>query len=358
MVFKKYSFGTRALGEYGPDNVSLDVDLVSEQEIRILNNQIRRYMGSETEIFIDYPYVSPRQLCALGIGEVSSQLVIDIRKDKFDDSYQEILEMILHANQFFTSRNLGLETVDPAYLQLGKLMTINSYTENLEGLKQKAEYIKNDLFKDLPIQWNSYNSTNYGSAIIGKTKTQDSHSKIGLLLHMDTVHAPDVDMPVFQYKEKLFGSGAQDMQGSIYTVAQVCRKLHQQGELKNITIIINSAEEKGSPEYQEIFQKLANQLDFVMVYESSGEVVEASHPNYFSTFGLVTERKGIFTQGIRTIGPGGHSGVLTKKGERKNAISQAIQMMTAIDNVSDIEKETTVNLQYINGGQQKPMMAD
>lgn len=244
---------------------------------------------------------------------------------------------------------------------LKQLLQMNSYSLNRQGVNTKLEYIQ-ELAQDLPISWKRSEPTDkrFGDLLVGQTHKQDPNKpQVGLLLHVDTVHKPDHSFPVKEEDGKLYGPGAQDMQASIFVVLEALKDLQQQGKLYNLTIIFNTAEEQGSPEFTDEFRHLAENLDYILTYEASGNgALVETDPKFSHDFHLVTARKGAFAQTVKTKGPGGHSGMLTKKAERQNAISHAAQMLLDIENLADYEKGTLVNIQQITGGQPNTIIAE
>lgn len=212
----------------------------------------------------------------------------------------------------------------------------------------------------LPINWKCLPSKCYGDGYIGTSKNTDPHTPmIGLLLHTDTVHKPNSGLETKIVGNKLFGQGAMDMQSSLFVVAEILKQLENANLLENIVVILNTQEEIGSPGFQDEFGEIAKKLDYVMVFEPSGFGEKKPKENGFEReFALVTERKGIFMQIIGVLGPGGHSGTLTTRNERKNAISHAAQVITAVDNLADFDAGTTINVEYINGGKHNTVIAE
>ncbi len=365
MIFDHYQFKDHPYGRYGADG-EVDFHLLSENQIRTVQRIHRQYLNPivkksespdhEVDIPTDYPYVSPRQLCGLASKNFAGpQLVLDVRKDLFSKpgGALAIAESVLEIGEVLSLQGGSIyDGVDKDLHPLVSLLEINSHSRNKAGVDQKAEYIISELYRDLDLDWDIYEDDEYGNLLIARSQKQLSdRPNIGLMLHIDTVHPPEVYMPVYQYKDRLYGPGASDMQGSVFAVQQTLQKLQQDGELCNLTIIFNTAEELGSPAYQSVFEQLATELDYLIVYELGGTDADGHG------WTLVVERKGAFVKGIKTIGPGGHSGSLTKRSERKNAISQAIQMMAAIDGLADYEKGTTINLEYVHGGQKNTIIA-
>lgn len=239
------------------------------------------------------------------------------------------------------------------YSKLIQLLEINSYTNNKSGVEEKMNLILNWL-RDLPLDWQEVESSKFGDFNYAKAPTKANLPQIGLVLHLDTVHNINDEVPINLSGNKLYGPGSQDMQASIYMIVELLYELHIEQKLYNLTIIFNTCEEKGSPEFQEISKKLAQSLDYLMVFESA-----ASHKIYSADRFIITDsRKGTFQQVIETYGPGGHTGQLTQRAERVNAITQAIRMINEIQSLEDYSKESTVGILNINGGRENTVLAE
>ncbi|MCA9385193.1 M20/M25/M40 family metallo-hydrolase [Candidatus Dojkabacteria bacterium] len=241
-----------------------------------------------------------------------------------------------------------------------QLIKINSYTTNREGVNEKQDFIQ-ELLKDLPVSFQRISDDTYGDFMVVRSDKIDSNKPvIAMVFHIDTVHKLESEIETYIDDGKLYGPGSMDMQGSIFVGIEVVEKLHIEGKLQNIVMVFNSCEEKGSPEFQSTVRDIANEVTHVMVYESaeSSNQYKAGSKEFLHTFVLATGRKGIFQQVIETEGPGGHSGMLSKKEDRKNAIAQAAHMMVDIDALANYDKQTTVNLAYVNGGRENTVISE
>lgn len=97
MIFREYKFDSYPYGDYGEDR-QVDFDLVSREQvisIQEVHNQhlekISQGTGEEAYTEVDYPYVSPRQLCGLVSKYFAGpQLVLDVRKDLFGKGGDEL----------------------------------------------------------------------------------------------------------------------------------------------------------------------------------------------------------------------------------------------------------------------------
>lgn len=85
MIFNKYKFDHNSYGIYGPDK-SVDFNLLPDRSIKKIKNCFieNTQLGKSEDIKIDYPYISPRQMCGF-VSQFTKipQLVLDVRKDLF-----------------------------------------------------------------------------------------------------------------------------------------------------------------------------------------------------------------------------------------------------------------------------------
>lgn len=240
-----------------------------------------------------------------------------------------------------------------------QLLKGNSYTTNKEGVEETIQMF----MQSLPVGAFDEEKTTHDKFADFRTlrskQWDEKLPRIAIMLHADTVYAPDMDFPVRQDGSYLYGPGACDMKSSLVAVAEVLIELAAINQLKNIILIINTCEEKGSPAFQDQMRKIASEVTHVIGFEKADDGnLPADDPGYAREFVLASARKGIFQQTISVKGPGGHSGALSRKSERKNAVSHAIAMMNAIDGLADYDKGTTINLAFVKGGRKNTVIAE
>ena len=109
------------------------------------------------------------------------------------------------------------------------------------------------------------------------------------------------------------------------------------GQIGNIDMLLVSDEETGSDDSKLISQKLAEQYDYVLVFEAAGKNNE-----------LVTGRKGVGTFFIDIKGKAAHAG--NHYSEGINANLEAPHKCIQLTELTDLEKGTTVNVGKFEGG--------
>ena len=128
------------------------------------------------------------------------------------------------------------------------------------------------------------------------------------------------------------------MKGGNYVALQALRAIHQtKGELHNIDFLLVSDEETGSDDSKYLSARLAKEYDYCMVFEAAGLHDE-----------VVTARKGVGTFFIDIEGKAAHAGNHYSDGADANM--EAAHKTLALTALTDLQKETTVNVGKISGG--------
>jgi len=136
----------------------------------------------------------------------------------------------------------------------------------------------------------------------------------------------------------IYGPGVCDMKGGNYVTLEALRNAHKKyGTLHNIDFLLVSDEETGSDDSKYLSAKLAKKYDYCMVFEAAGVNDE-----------VVVGRKGVGTFFIDIAGKASHAGNHYSKGSDANleAAHKLIQLVA----LTNLEKETTVNVGKITGG--------
>lgn len=242
-----------------------------------------------------------------------------------------------------------------------ELLQHNSYSENPAGVNHKLSLIK--VFLDgLDLTWEEERdkSGKFGDFVVASTAAKNSDSpRIALIFHIDTVHPDSKHIPVRKDAERIWGPGAHDMQGGIFAGLTAIKQLaaeHGEERLPDIKLVFNTAEERGSPAFQDQFREIASWATHVFVYEN-GDTAATKAASASFDFCLTYSRKGIFQQRLKLTGPGGHSGDLSQEHERHNAISEAAKLITKLEALADYERETTINVAQILGGSPNTTLA-
>ncbi len=220
--------------------------------------------------------------------------------------------------------------------ELKKIIEINSWTKNKEGVDENGEIF------GYWLEVLGYTLTRYPREEIGDhlhlTAPQKEGKKLLLLGHLDTVFPPGTFEEFKEDEAWIYGPGVCDMKGGNYVALQALRNVHKKyGEIHNIDFLLVSDEETGSDDSKHLSAKLAKAYDCCMVFEAAGVHDE-----------VVIGRKGVGTFFIDIEGIAAHAGNHYDKGADAN-LEAAIKLQKLVA-LTDLEKETTVNVGKIEGG--------
>jgi len=165
----------------------------------------------------------------------------------------------------------------------------------------------------------------------------------GILIigHIDTVYPLGIlkKMPFYEKGGKIFGPGVLDMKSGLVIALTAIKALQEIGQMpaRSIIAFFNTDEEMGSYESRKMIEKLGKETELVLVHEPA-------EPDG----ALLTWRKGTGKFKIKVQGRAAHSGGEHQKG--LNAIAELAQHIVAIQNLTDYEKGTTINIGAVQGG--------
>lgn len=222
------------------------------------------------------------------------------------------------------------------FSELQKIIEINSWTKNKDGVDKNGEVFA------YWVENLGFTLTRYPREEIGDhlhlTSSHKEGKKLLLLGHLDTVFPPGTFENFKEDDEWIYGPGVCDMKGGNYVALQALRNAHKKyGEIHNIDFLLVSDEETGSDDSKHLSAKLAKDYDYCMVFEAAGLHDE-----------VVVGRKGVGTFFIDIEGIAAHAGNHYDKGADANL--EAVHKLQALVGLTDLEKETTVNVGKITGG--------
>ena len=220
--------------------------------------------------------------------------------------------------------------------ELKQIIEINSWTKNKEGVDKNGEIFA------YWMQSLDFTLTRYTREDIGDhlhlISSHRKGKKLLLLGHLDTVFPPDSFEDFKEDKEWIYGPGVCDMKGGNYVALQALRSAYAKyGDIHNIDFLLVSDEETGSDDSKHLSAKLAKDYDYCMVFEAAGLHDE-----------VVVGRKGVGTFFIDIEGIAAHAGNNYSQGADANleAAHKLIQLVA----LTDLKKETTVNVGKLSGG--------
>jgi glutamate carboxypeptidase len=220
--------------------------------------------------------------------------------------------------------------------KLKEIININSWTKNKKGVDINGNIFSKWLM-EIGFSLTKYQRDDIGDHIHLKSKHKEG-KKLLLLGHIDTVFPPNTFEDFTEDKEWIYGPGVCDMKGGNFVAYQALKNIYdKQKEIFNIDLLMVSDEETGSDDSKYLTAKLAKDYDYCMVFEAAGkngEVVEA--------------RKGVGTFFVDITGKASHAGNHYNDGYDANA--EASFKLLELIKLTNIQKETTVNVGKIEGG--------
>lgn len=240
--------------------------------------------------------------------------------------------------------------------KLIEFIKIDSYAFKKAEVINAQEFVKTYL-SEVPISWSTYDSTHKDLApiLFGQSKTIDkSKPQVTLTGHLDIVYSDISDFKIKLTDDKLFGPGTADMKAGVLVILEAVKTMHKKGKFSNINLLFTSEEEHFKTKYYPAFEKLSLDIQNLLVYEGEGSL--ESKPN-LNEKPIVTKRKGILGYTIKATGPGGHSGVLNKPELRHSTIHELIHQSQKIQDLTNYDLGTTVNIGKFNGGQALNILA-
>ena len=220
--------------------------------------------------------------------------------------------------------------------ELKRIVEINSWTGNKQGVDENGE-IFTQWMQDL-----GYEVTVHQRETIGNhlhfTSPKKEGKKLLLLGHLDTVFPSGTFETFSQDDAWIYGAGVCDMKGGNYVALQALRAVKEKGlALHNIDFLLVSDEETGSDDSKHLSMALSKAYDYCMVFEAAGKNNE-----------VVVGRKGVGTFFIDIEGKAAHAGNSYAQGADANL--EAAHKLLALVALTDLDKQTTVNVGKLHGG--------
>lgn len=224
--------------------------------------------------------------------------------------------------------------------QLEKIVNIESYTQDKQGVNKVNNTLKNWL-NVLGFETSKTMNNNFGDHLHAKIKGKKNDGKILLMGHMDTAH-PTGTLDKFPFSKdgsKLYGPGVSDMKSGIISMILAAKALHytQSDSISEIEILLTPDEEVGSPISSDIIPMYAEKS--IAVFN-----LEPGRPDGT----IVNKRKGSAHLKIYIQGKSAHSGTFYEDG-----ISANDELALKMINIKKLENKiegVTINFGIINGG--------
>ena len=220
--------------------------------------------------------------------------------------------------------------------ELKKLVEINSYTKNKEGVDKNGAIYK-EIMRKLGFTCRAFERETIGDHLLFQSPKTEG-KKLLLLGHMDTVFPLGTFCDFSEDDEWIYGPGVCDMKGGNIVAIEALRNIHKKyNKVKNIDFLLVSDEEGGSDDSKHATASIAKDYDYCMVYEAAGENLE-----------VVIARKGAGTFYIDIEGKAAHAGNNYKLGIDANL--EAAYKIQELIKLTNLDENTTVNVGKIEGG--------
>ncbi len=219
---------------------------------------------------------------------------------------------------------------------LEKIVNMDSASEYKEGADAVGSFLSQK-FSEIGLEVEKVPQEKYGDHVISRLKGEGDNTLI--IGHFDTALPKGTPKKrPFKIKgNRGYGCGVADMKAGIIAAFFAIKSILETTELKpNITVILNSDEEPGSPTSREIIRGEASKAAraFIMEPGRNGSIV--------------TQRKGVGIFTFKTKGVAAHAGSEPEKG--CNAIVELGHMILELSCLNDYERGVTVNVGVIEGG--------
>ena len=223
---------------------------------------------------------------------------------------------------------------------LKKLVEINSYTGNKEGVNAVASVIQEEC-EAIGLHVRRESSEQAGDNLVIETQLHKEGKK-GILMcgHMDTVFPPELEFNTFTHDDtNFYGPGVADMKCGLVEGIYVLKALKTLGLLQDMSIVFicNSDEETGSINSSELILKEARNSFVGFVLESTRAGGE-----------LVIGRKGRMTFELEVTGEAAHAGNVGAA--KVSAILELARQIQALEELNDLPQGISVNVGKIEGG--------
>jgi glutamate carboxypeptidase len=220
---------------------------------------------------------------------------------------------------------------------LDKIVAINSYSHNTQGVAQVALELSKSL--PSPLALKSIKSS-YGEVLWTCRHGPPNELPVLLVGHLDTVFPPgSFDSGVVAHGPHLLGPGVADMKGGVVVILGALWVLDRLEFLPQIPLIlaVNGDEEIGSPGSAQKLGELARTSRLGLVFECGGPGGS-----------VVTSRRGLDRYHLEIHGEAGHSG--THQGAKESAVVELAQQILKLEALNDPKAGISLNVGRVKGG--------
>ena len=233
--------------------------------------------------------------------------------------------------------------LDEMVALLGELVSIESPTDDLEGLARMAARLE-ELFGPLG-KIERFPQERHGPHFVVRIPGRTQERPVLALGHYDTVWPTGTlkDRPFRVENGLARGPGVFDMKGGIVCLLYALRALEARPR-RPVWVMLNSDEETGSFSSRELVERLARSCAHALVFEPA-----------LAGGALKTSRKGTGRYMVRIEGRAAHTGVEPEKGI--SAVQEAAHQVLAIHALNAPERGTTLNVGVLRAGTRANVVA-
>lgn len=228
-----------------------------------------------------------------------------------------------------------------------KIVNIDSGSHNKAGIDQVGTFLSEEYKKMGFTVERKENPENGDNLIIQHEEATDT--TIMVIAHMDTVfpNGTASERPFTIKDGRAYGPGVIDMQSSLVSLLYAMKALYEENDdaYKNVTIILNSDEEIGSPTSRELIEEVSKTKDYALVMEPAR-----------ANGAIVSARRGGGGYTLKVKGKASHSGVAPEDGV--SAIEELAYKIIKLENLNDHEHGIAINVGQIHGGAATNMIPD
>jgi glutamate carboxypeptidase len=145
--------------------------------------------------------------------------------------------------------------------------------------------------------------------------------------------------------ERAYGPGVMDMKSGLLTGLYAVHALQATAPWADLTFLLNSDEEIGSPSSHDLVAKLASTSDAVLVLEPNSRVDK-----------VTVARKGVATYRLDVAGLSAHAGVEPQRG--RSAIVELAHRILAVQELNGSFAGVTLNVGVAHGGERPNVVPD
>lgn len=228
---------------------------------------------------------------------------------------------------------------------LRALVEQESPSEDAAAVNAAASLVE-DLARELGFRSKRHRQKDFGDILELNFSARARRKPVLLLGHLDTVWPIGTikNMPWREKNGRYWGPGVLDMKAGVIMALCAVSILRELNLERNVTLLLNSEEEVGSPVSRAITERLARKSAAVFVLEPAQGLA------------YKTSRKGVGFYNVRVTGVSAHSGVDFEHGH--SAVLELAKQVQAISGFTDLKRKLTVNCGVLAGGTRSNVIAE